>query len=67
MGEGHHEAEEHCRTAITLDYSNPLFYVHLGQVYKAGKLDQKARKQFETALKLDPGFAEAGRELKSLK
>lgn len=61
-----HEAEEHCKTAITLDYSNPLFYVHLGQVYKAGKLNQKAKKQFETALKLNPGFVEATRELKNL-
>jgi tetratricopeptide (TPR) repeat protein len=61
-----HEAEEHCKTAIALDYSNPLFYLHLGQVYKTGKLAQKARKQFETALKLNPGFLQAGEELKDL-
>jgi len=61
-----HEAEEHCKTAIALDYSNPLFYLHLGQVYKTGKLTQKARKQFETALKLNPEFLQASEELKSL-
>ncbi len=61
-----HEAEEHCKTAIALDYSNPLFYVHLGQVYKAGRLHQKARKQFETALKLRPGYDEALGELREL-
>jgi len=61
-----HEAEEHCKTAIALDYSNPLFYLHLGRVYKTGKLPQKARKQFETALKLNPGFHQATEELKGL-
>jgi curved DNA-binding protein CbpA len=61
-----HEAEEHCKTAIALDYSNPLFYLHLGRVYKTGKLPQKARKQFETALKLDPGFRQASDEIKDL-
>lgn len=61
-----HEAEEHCKTAIALDYSNPLFYLHLGRVYKTGKLPQKARKQFETALKLDPGFRQASDEIKNL-
>ncbi|MFC1657720.1 tetratricopeptide repeat protein, partial [Candidatus Moduliflexota bacterium] len=62
-----HEAEEHCKTAITLDYSNPLFYVHLGQVYLAGRLNEKARKQFETALKLDPGHVDARKALEVVK
>lgn len=62
-----HEAEEHCKTAIALDYSNPLFYVHLGEVYHTGKLAAKARKQFETALKLDPAFAPAREALRRLK
>ncbi len=61
-----HEAEEHCKTAIALDYSNPLFYVHLGQVYKTGRLHKKARTQFETALKLKPDYSQALRELKNL-
>jgi hypothetical protein len=35
-------------------------------VYKTGKLTQKARKQFETALKLNPEFLQASEELKNL-
>jgi tetratricopeptide (TPR) repeat protein len=58
-----HEAEEHCKTAIALDYNNPQFYVHLGQVYKTGRLPQKARKQFEMALKLNPRHPQALKEL----
>ena len=49
-----HEAEEHCKTAIALDYNNAQYYVHLGQVYRTGHLPDKAKKQFETALRLDP-------------
>jgi curved DNA-binding protein CbpA len=61
-----HEAEEHCKTAIALDYSNPLFYVHLGQVYKTGRLYKKAKTQFETALKLNPDYSQALREIKNM-
>lgn len=61
-----HEAEEHCKTAIALDYSNPLFYVHLGQVYKTGRLYKKAKTQFETALKLKADYSQALREIKDL-
>jgi curved DNA-binding protein CbpA len=61
-----HEAEEHCKTAIALDYSNPLYYVHLGQVYKTGRLYKKAKAQFETALKLKPDYSQALREIKNL-
>ncbi len=61
-----HEAEEHCKTAIALDYNNAQYYVHLGQVYRTGHLTDKARKQFETALKLDPRHAGALKELREL-
>jgi curved DNA-binding protein CbpA len=61
-----HEAEEHCKTAIALDYNNSQYYVHLGQVYKAGHLFDKARKQFETALRLDPKHPGALKELREL-
>jgi tetratricopeptide (TPR) repeat protein len=61
-----HEAEEHCKTAIALDYSNPLYYVHLGQVYKTGRLYKKAKEQFEIALKLKPGYSQALQGLKNL-
>jgi uncharacterized protein HemY len=40
--------------------------VHLGQVYKTGRLHKKARTQFETALKLKPDYSQALRELKNL-
>lgn len=62
-----HEAEEHCKTAIALDYNNSQYYVHLGQVYKTGHLFEKAKKQFEMALKLDPKHPQALKELEELK
>jgi tetratricopeptide (TPR) repeat protein len=61
-----HEAEEHCKTAIALDYNNAQYYVHLGQVYKTGHLLDKAAKQFETALRLDPKHPGALKELREL-
>jgi len=61
-----HEAEEHCKTAIALDYNNALYYVHLGQVYKTGHLFEKAKKQFETALRLDPKHPGALKEIAEL-
>jgi tetratricopeptide (TPR) repeat protein len=61
-----HEAEEHCKTAIALDYNNPLYYVHLGQVYRTGHLFDKAKKQFETALRLDPKHPGALKELREM-
>jgi tetratricopeptide (TPR) repeat protein len=61
-----HEAEEHCKTAIALDYNNADYYVNLGQVYRTGHLAEKARKQFETALRLDPRHAGALREIREL-
>ncbi len=62
-----HEAEEHCKTAIALDYNNSLYYVHLGQVYRTGHLYEKARQQFEQALKLDPKHPQALQELAQLR
>lgn len=61
-----HEAEEHCKTAIALDYNNAQYYVHLGQVYKTGHLFDKAKKQFETALRLDPKHPGALKELREM-
>jgi curved DNA-binding protein CbpA len=58
-----HEAEEHCKTAIALDYNNAQYYVHLGQVYRIGHLHEKAKKQFEMALRLDPKHPAALKEL----
>jgi len=61
-----HEAEEHCKTAIALDYNNAQYYVHLGQVYRTGRLFDKARKQFETALRLDPKHPGALKEIREM-
>lgn len=60
------EAEQHCKTAIALDGNNAQHYVHLGQVYRTGHLFDKARKQFETALRLNPKHPEALEELREL-
>jgi Flp pilus assembly protein TadD len=38
----------------------------LGQIFKAAGLKSNARRELETALKLDPKDAEARAELKSL-
>jgi len=61
-----HEAEEHCKTAIALDYNNAQYYVHLGQVYRTGHLFDKAKKQFETALRLDPKHPGALKEIREM-
>jgi len=61
-----HEAEEHCKTAIALDYNNPQYYVHLGQVYRTGHLFDKAMKQFEAALRLDPKHPGALKEIREM-
>jgi len=61
-----HEAEEHCKTAIALDYNNSQYYVHLGLVYKTGHLFKKAKQQFEIALRLDPKNPEALKEIREL-
>lgn len=60
------EAEQHCKTAIALEGNNAQHYVHLGQVYRTGHLFDKARKQFETALRLDPKHPEALKEIREL-
>ena len=61
-----HEAEEHCKTAIALDGGNAQHHLHLGQVYRAGHLFDKARQQFETALRLDPKNPGALKEIREL-
>jgi len=61
-----HEAEEHCKTAIALDNHNAQYHVHLGQVYRTGHLSDKARQQFETALRLDPKNPGALKEIREL-
>jgi len=59
-----HEAEDHCKAAIALDNNNAQYHLHLGQVYKTGHLFEKAKLQFETALRLDPKNPGALKELR---
>ena len=61
-----HEAEEHCKTAIALDDNNAQYHVHLGQVYRTGHLFDKAKQQFETALRLDPKNPGALKEIREM-
>ncbi len=61
-----HEAEEHCKTAIALDYNNAQYFVNLGLVYRTGHLYEKAKKQYETALRLDPKHPGALKEIREL-
>jgi len=60
------EAEEHCKAAIALENNNAQYHVHLGQVYRTGRLFDKARHQFETALRLDPKNPVALKETREL-
>jgi curved DNA-binding protein CbpA len=60
------EAEEHCKAAIALENSNAQYHVHLGQVYRTGRLFDKAKHQFETALRLDPKNPGALKEIREL-
>jgi len=60
------EAEEHCKAAIALENSNAQYHVHLGQVYRTGHLFDKAKHQFETALRLDPKNPGALKEIREL-
>jgi len=61
-----HEAEEHCKIAIALDNSNAQYHLHLGQVYRTGHLYEKAKQQFETALRLDPKNPGALKEIREM-
>ena len=45
--------------ALNQEPNNPAFHYHLGLVYAQGGEDGKARKSFQTALKLNPQFAGA--------
>lgn len=61
------EAEETMLKAIMLETHNAGYYVHLGVIYLASGLDQRAVQQFESALKWDPVNRKAIAELEILK
>ncbi len=61
------EAEEAMLKAIELDSYNVNYYVHLGIIYLNSGVTQRAIRQFETALTLDPTHTRAHKELEKLK
>jgi len=60
-------AEQHYLKATELDPWNADYRVSLGRFYKRRGLNLRARKQFELALKIAPGLAEAAGEIASLR
>ncbi|MFN7971902.1 MAG: DUF4388 domain-containing protein [Acidobacteriota bacterium] len=58
------EAEEALMKAIDLNVKNADYYVELGLLYKSMGMEQKARTQFQNALKWDPVHNVARLELK---
>lgn len=62
-----HDAEQNLLKAIELEPSNAQNHVILGWLYKDGKLNQRAIRQFEEALVLDPDNQQAKAELQKLK
>jgi len=53
IGNDLHEARDECRTAVQMEFYNPVFASHLGYVYYRAGLYSQARKHLQNALKLD--------------
>jgi tetratricopeptide (TPR) repeat protein len=62
-----HDAEQNFLKAIELEPSDAENYIALGLLYKEGKLNQRAIRQFEEALMWDPENRKAKAELEQLK
>jgi tetratricopeptide (TPR) repeat protein len=60
------KAEEHFRKSIKMEPWSPDGYLGLGIMYKNAGLKVKAAKQFNKALRVDPGNPSAMKELKEL-
>lgn len=60
------KAKEYAMAACELAPDNALYRRTLGQIYKAAGLAANAKRELQTALRLDPGDAEARQELKAL-
>ena len=52
--------------AVALEPTNPLFHYRLGQAYVANAEPERARGAFQSALRLNSGFAEARTALSAL-
>jgi curved DNA-binding protein CbpA len=66
LGTDLRKAKEYAVAACELAPDNALYRRTLGQVYKAAGLMANAKREFQAALRLDPGDAEAKQELKTL-
>jgi len=60
-----HQAKEWAMAAVELDGTNAGHHRVLGQIYKAAGLDANARREFETAVAIDPKDEEARAELRA--
>jgi curved DNA-binding protein CbpA len=60
-----HQAKEWAMAAVELDGTNAGHHRVLGQIYKAAGLDANARREFETAVAIDPKDEETRAELRA--
>lgn len=58
-----HEAREMCEKAVEMEPYDVENYIRLGLVYKKARLNMRARKQFENALRWEPEHPIARQEL----
>jgi len=60
-----HQAKEWAQAAVEIEPENGAYHRVLGQIFKAAGLEANARRELETALRLDPGDEETKAELSS--
>ena len=60
-----HQAKEWAQAAVEIEPERGAYHRVLGQIFKAAGLEANARREFETALRLDPGDDETRAELSS--
>ena len=66
LGSDLRKAKEYAMAACELAPDNALYHRTLGQIYKAAGLGANAKRELQTALRLDPKDVEAKQELKGL-
>jgi hypothetical protein len=63
---GLHEAEDHLKTAISLDAGVADYHYYLGRVYATGGLPRRAAEFYSRALSLNPGHLKAAEGIKAV-
>jgi len=66
LGADLRKAKEYAMAACELAPDNALYHRTLGQIYKAAGLAANAKRELQTALRLDPKDVEARQELRAL-